>query len=181
MAPRHPAESKSTSGPLRRLARHGDTPRAAKPAHGPGRLTLSGLARIRRRSAGALSRSRGRSRRRQRERTVLRECAKPVVVRIQHAPRSPTQTCDEDLHGNARSPQLLFVLCELTRRVGVGASVSAFARVFDTLWAVNRRAWTQNCENNPMHSRKPPARSSRAALGPGAKSKMLRHSGGVPT
>jgi hypothetical protein len=26
-------------------------------------------------------------------------------------------------------------------------------RVFDTLWAVTRGAWTQNRENNPMQSR----------------------------
>src|SRR5258705_8535726 len=35
-------------------------------------------------------------------------------------------------------------------------SISAFTRVFDTLWAVHRRAWTQNRENNPMQSRMDP-------------------------
>jgi hypothetical protein len=47
--------------------------------------------------------------------------------------------------------------------------ISAFTRVFDTLWAVHRRAWTQNRKNNPMQSRIGPARSSCAALRPRAR------------
>src|SRR5712671_7767680 len=38
-------------------------------------------------------------------------------------------------------------------RVLLSASASAFTRVFDVLWAVHRRARTQNRENNPMQSR----------------------------
>src|SRR5882672_12903992 len=39
--------------------------------------------------------------------------------------------------------------------------ISAFTRVFDTLWAVHRGAQTQNRENNPMQSRMGP-RSQRS-------------------
>jgi len=46
------------------------------------------------------------------------------------------------------------------------------------LWAVYRKAWTQNRENNPMQSRMgPPARSTRAARRPGTRRKMVRRHG----
>jgi hypothetical protein len=43
--------------------------------------------------------------------------------------------------------------------------ISAFTRVFDTLWAVHRGAQAQNRENNPMQSRMGPAALVRLASG----------------
>ena len=45
--------------------------------------------------------------------------------------------------------------------------ISAFTRVFDTLWAVRRRVWTQNRENNPMQSRMGPGSQHLCCLRPG--------------
>src|SRR5467141_790844 len=41
---------------------------------------------------------------------------------------------------------------DLVSRTRCSASASAFTRVFDALWAVHRRAGTENRENNPMQS-----------------------------
>src|SRR6267154_940849 len=60
---------------------------------------------------------------------------------------------------------------DLVSRTQRSASASAFTRVFDTLWAVHRRARTQNRENNPMQSKMGPARSTRAALRSGHEKK----------
>src|SRR5882672_6531160 len=45
--------------------------------------------------------------------------------------------------------------------------ISAFTRVFDTLWAVHRGAQTQNRENNPMQSRMGPRSQRSCGLRPG--------------
>ena len=49
--------------------------------------------------------------------------------------------------------------------------ISAFTRVFDTLWAVHRRAQTQNRENNPMQSRLGPGLQRSCGLRPGHEKK----------
>jgi hypothetical protein len=49
--------------------------------------------------------------------------------------------------------------------------ISAFTRVFDTLWAVHRRAQTQNRENNPMQSRLGPGSQHSCGLRPGHEKK----------
>src|SRR6202163_3867028 len=49
--------------------------------------------------------------------------------------------------------------------------ISAFTRVFDTLWAVHRGAQTQNRENNPMQSRMGPGSQRSCGLRPGHEKK----------
>jgi hypothetical protein len=44
--------------------------------------------------------------------------------------------------------------------------ISAFTRVFDTLWAAHRGAQTQNRENNPMQSRMGPGSQRSCGLRP---------------
>src|ERR1700716_4265938 len=51
---------------------------------------------------------------------------------------------------------------DLVSRTQRSASASAFTRVFDVLWAVHRRAQTQNRENNPMQSKQ-------SKMGPGSE------------
>jgi hypothetical protein len=49
--------------------------------------------------------------------------------------------------------------------------ISAFTRVFDTLWAVHRGAQMQNRENNPMQSRIGPGSQRSCGLRPGHEKK----------
>src|SRR3984893_14561915 len=49
--------------------------------------------------------------------------------------------------------------------------ISAFTRVFDTLWAAHRGGQTQNRENNPMQSRMGPGSQRSCGLRPGHEKK----------
>src|SRR3981081_1644295 len=58
---------------------------------------------------------------------------------------------------------------DLVSRTQRSASASAFTRVFDTLWAVHRRARTQNRENNPMQSKMGPGSQHSCCVAFGAR------------